>query len=164
MASCIKQSTSLWFTKISFWEYNMIISMATMNFWETGTISWRQVKKLWSMNIQLSVPILYNSISHILWSHYVFYGSWTIFTFPGFSAAEVVIVGLTWRAVNGRVSQVYFLHSHFVQIANKDSMIVFSWLSIKEKRRERLITAVRRANDVKFTIPPIDAVLETPSY
>ncbi len=36
---------------------------------------------------------------------------WTFFTFPGFSAAEVVIVGITWRAVNGRVPQIYFFAS-----------------------------------------------------
>ncbi len=30
----------------------------------------------------------------------------------------------------------------------------------KEKNRE--VTAVRRKNDVKFTITPIDAVLQTP--
>ncbi len=33
----------------------------------------------------------------------------TVFTFPGSSAAEVVTVRLTWRAVNGSVPQTYFL-------------------------------------------------------
>lgn len=55
MASCIKQSTSPWLTEIFLWEYNMIISMTTMNFWEIGTISWRQAMKSRSMLI----PILH---------------------------------------------------------------------------------------------------------
>ncbi len=32
----------------------------------------------------------------------------------------------------------------------------------KGEKNERLITAVRRENDVKFIVPPIDAALETP--
>ncbi len=41
---------------------------------------------------------------------------WTFFTFPGFSAAEVVIVGLTKRAVNGSVPHIYFLLSHLLKM------------------------------------------------
>ncbi len=46
----------------------------------------------------------------------------------------------------------------YIKYQKKNSMIVFSWQKI-----ERLITAVRRENDVKCTIPLMDTVLETPS-
>ncbi len=39
----------------------------------------------------------------------------TFLKFPCFSAAEVVIVGLTWRSVNGRLPLIYFLHSHLLK-------------------------------------------------
>ncbi len=58
-----------------------------------------------------------SSLSLYLVHHFFVWTVWTFFTFLGFSAAEVVIVGLTWRAMNGRVPQIYFLYSHFVQIA-----------------------------------------------
>ncbi len=38
-------------------------------------------------------------------------------------------------------------------------MLVFSWLPNKRKIIESLITAVRRENNVKFIIPPIEAAL-----
>ncbi len=69
------------------------------------------------------------------------------------------LVGLTWRAVNGRVPQIYFAFP-FAQIA-KEKLITFNKM---KENWERLITAVRRENDVKRTVPPIDAALETPSH
>ncbi len=48
----------------------------------------------------------------------------------------------------------------------KNLSIKFTWLSKKKKeknRERRQITAVRREIDIKFTVMPINAVLETPS-
>lgn len=49
-----------------------------------------------------------------------------------------------------RVSQVYFLHSHLLKQRKKNSTIVFSRLSKKDKKWKRLIASVRRENDVKY--------------
>ncbi len=66
-------------------------------------------------------------------------GQWTFFTFPGFSAAEVIIVGLTWRAVNGRVPQICFAFP-FAQIAKeKLHNSVFMTFNTRTFFLERLI-------------------------
>ncbi len=64
----------------------------------------------------LLVALIFPLLSLYLVHHFFVWTVWTFFTFLGFWAAEVVIVGLTWRAMNGRVPQIYFLYSHFVQI------------------------------------------------
>lgn len=54
----------------------------------------------------------------------------------------------------------------FVQIAKgklpNGVFMAFNQMGKIKKMRERLITAVGKENNVKYTVPPIDATLETP--
>jgi len=61
--------------------------------------------------------------------------------------------------VNWRLPQIYFFAFPFAKEKLDNIFVTFK----KRNNRERLITAVRRENNVKCTITPIDAVLETPS-
>ncbi len=58
-----------------------------------------------------AVPGMYQGQWRMCTATGLFYGGETQ-TMDFLSAAEVIIVVLTWRAVNGRVSQIYILHSH----------------------------------------------------